>query len=175
MFISQCHLVPYLETGLCKDGNELDNCDFTDALPTYRSFWGYNCKAYEYKTFRFIYMLQLYIEPPSYCIPCIRDEYFSNTYTTFGHMTNYYTKCTCTSCAPTMRLFDPKMFSTLLHSFTEHTSSVKKDLFYHLKMPRPISKLINQFLGVCQLTFTDFEILTSQRTHINNIEGSGTC
>ena len=30
-FISQCVLVPYLESGLCKDGNELDNCDFTDA------------------------------------------------------------------------------------------------------------------------------------------------
>ena len=68
-----------------------------------------------------------------------------------------------------------KLFSTLLHSFTEHTSSVKKDLFYHFKMPRPISKRIDQVLDVWQLTFTDFDILTPQRTHINNIEGSGTC
>ena len=28
-FISHCVLVPYLESGLYKDENELDNCDFT--------------------------------------------------------------------------------------------------------------------------------------------------
>ena len=28
-FISQCSLVPFLENGMVKDGNELDNCDFT--------------------------------------------------------------------------------------------------------------------------------------------------
>ena len=27
--LSQCSLVPYLESDLCKDGNELDKCDFT--------------------------------------------------------------------------------------------------------------------------------------------------
>ena len=27
-FISLCSLVPYLESDMCKDGNELDNCDF---------------------------------------------------------------------------------------------------------------------------------------------------
>ena len=27
--LSQCSLVSYLESDLCKDGNELDNCDFT--------------------------------------------------------------------------------------------------------------------------------------------------
>ena len=26
--LSQCSLVPYLESDLCKDGNELDDCDF---------------------------------------------------------------------------------------------------------------------------------------------------
>ena len=31
-------------------------------------------------------------------------------------------------------------------------------------MPRSISKLTNQFLDVWQLTFTDFDIFTSQRT-----------
>ena len=28
-FISQCTSVPYLEKGLCKLGNELDNCNLT--------------------------------------------------------------------------------------------------------------------------------------------------
>ena len=28
-FISQCTSVPYLESGLCKFGKELDNCNFT--------------------------------------------------------------------------------------------------------------------------------------------------
>ena len=28
-FISQCTLVPYLESGSCKLGKELDNCNFT--------------------------------------------------------------------------------------------------------------------------------------------------
>ena len=28
MFVSQCNLVPFLESGLCNVGNELDNCDF---------------------------------------------------------------------------------------------------------------------------------------------------
>ena len=37
----------------------------------------------------------------------------------------------------------------------------------------PILKLSNQFWDVWQHTFTDFGILTSQRTHINNIKGSG--
>ena len=41
-------------------------------------------------------------------------------------------------------------------------------------MPRPILKLKNQFWDVWQLNFTDFGILTSQRTDINNIKGSGT-
>ena len=27
-FVSQCNLVPFLESGLCSVGNELDNCDF---------------------------------------------------------------------------------------------------------------------------------------------------
>ena len=27
-FVSQCNLVPFLESGLCNVGNELDNCDF---------------------------------------------------------------------------------------------------------------------------------------------------
>ena len=27
--LSQCSLVPYLESNFCKDGNELDNCGFT--------------------------------------------------------------------------------------------------------------------------------------------------
>ena len=27
-FVSQCNLVPFLESGLCNDRNELDNCDF---------------------------------------------------------------------------------------------------------------------------------------------------
>ena len=35
-FISQCCLVPYLESGLCKDGNELKHCDFTGVLPNNR-------------------------------------------------------------------------------------------------------------------------------------------
>ena len=26
-FVSQCNLVPFLESGLCNVGNELDNCD----------------------------------------------------------------------------------------------------------------------------------------------------
>ena len=26
--VSQCNLVPFLESGLCNVGNELDNCDF---------------------------------------------------------------------------------------------------------------------------------------------------
>ena len=42
----QCSLVPYLESGLCKVGNELDNCDFTVVLPsTVISFLECNCKA----------------------------------------------------------------------------------------------------------------------------------
>ena len=28
-FISQCTSIPYLESGLCKLGKELDNCNFT--------------------------------------------------------------------------------------------------------------------------------------------------
>ena len=28
-FKSQCSLVSYLESGMCKVGNELDNCDYT--------------------------------------------------------------------------------------------------------------------------------------------------
>ena len=27
-FVSQCRLVPYIESKLCHVGNELDNCDF---------------------------------------------------------------------------------------------------------------------------------------------------
>ena len=27
-FVSQCNLVPFLESGLCNVVNELDNCDF---------------------------------------------------------------------------------------------------------------------------------------------------
>ena len=27
-FVSQCKLVPFLESGLCNVGNELDKCDF---------------------------------------------------------------------------------------------------------------------------------------------------
>ena len=27
-FVSQCNLVPFLESRLCNVGNELDNCDF---------------------------------------------------------------------------------------------------------------------------------------------------
>ena len=48
-FISQCNLVPYLESSMCKDGTELDNCDSTVPKPRYRSFWECNCKAYKYK------------------------------------------------------------------------------------------------------------------------------
>ena len=51
----------------------------------------------------------------------------------------------------------------------------KEELFVSFKMQRPILKLTNQFWDVCLLTFTDFGILTSQRTHINSINGSGTC
>ena len=35
----------------------------------------------------------------------------------------------------------------------------------------PILKLSNQFWDVWKRTFTDFGILTSHRTHINNIKG----
>ena len=45
----------------------------------YRSFCKYNCKAYKYKTFRFIGMLPLYIEPPSY----IRKNTKNSLYTHF--------------------------------------------------------------------------------------------
>ena len=27
-FVSQCNLVPFLESGLCNVGNKFDNCDF---------------------------------------------------------------------------------------------------------------------------------------------------
>ena len=30
-FVSQCNLVPFLESGLCNVGNEPDKCDFTVA------------------------------------------------------------------------------------------------------------------------------------------------
>ena len=29
-FVSQCNLVPFLESRLCNVGHELDNCDFAD-------------------------------------------------------------------------------------------------------------------------------------------------
>ena len=37
-FISQCTLIPYLESGLCKLDKELDNWKFTFILPKNRHF-----------------------------------------------------------------------------------------------------------------------------------------
>ena len=37
-FMSQCNLVPHLESSMCKGGTELDNCDSTVPKPRYRSF-----------------------------------------------------------------------------------------------------------------------------------------
>ena len=52
----------------------------------------------------------------------------------FRSYDNHCTKCTCTSCAPTTRLFDgKKLILRLLCSFTEQKSRVKKDKLYHLK------------------------------------------
>ena len=52
----------------------------------------------------------------------------------FRSYNNPCSKCTCTSCAPTARLFDAKnLFLRLLCSSTEQTSYVKKDQLYHLK------------------------------------------
>ena len=37
-FISQCTAEPYLKSGLCKLGKELDNCNFTFIYPRNRPF-----------------------------------------------------------------------------------------------------------------------------------------
>ena len=53
-FVSQCSLVPCLESGLCNVGNELDNYDFAVVYPSNGSFCECNCKSYKYKTSLFL-------------------------------------------------------------------------------------------------------------------------
>ena len=65
-FISQCTSVPYLESGLCKLGMELDNCNFTFIWPRNRSFNKSYYEVRKYKTMGYTELFSLHIEPPSY-------------------------------------------------------------------------------------------------------------
>ena len=65
-FISQCTLVPYLESGLCKFDNELDNCNFAFLLPRNRPFNESNYEVCKYKTVGYTGPVSLHIERPSY-------------------------------------------------------------------------------------------------------------
>ena len=65
-FISQCTSVPYLESGLCKLGKELDNCNFTFIKPRNRSFNKSNYEVCKYKTLGYTGLFSLHIEPSSY-------------------------------------------------------------------------------------------------------------
>ena len=61
---------------------------------------------------------------------------------------NHCTKCTCTSCARTTRLFDAKICFFSIALFIYWTKLMRKEgLVVSFKMPKPILKLRNQFLG----------------------------
>ena len=64
-FLSQCTSVPYLESGLCKLGKGLDNCNFTFIEPRNRSFNKSNYEVCKYQTLGFTGLFSLHIEPPS--------------------------------------------------------------------------------------------------------------
>ena len=65
-FISQCTSAPYLESGLCKLDQELDNCTFSLILPRNRPFNECNYGVCKYKTFGYTGLFSLHIERPSY-------------------------------------------------------------------------------------------------------------
>ena len=65
-FISQCTSVPYLLSGLCKFGKELDNCNFTFIQPITRFLNKRNYEVCKYKTLGYTWLFSLHIEPPSY-------------------------------------------------------------------------------------------------------------
>ena len=64
-FISQCTSVPYLESGLRKLDNELDNCNFTSIRPRNRPYNESNYEVCKYKTLGYTGMFSLHIERPS--------------------------------------------------------------------------------------------------------------
>ena len=65
-FISQCTLVPHLESGLCKLDKELDTCNFTFIKPRNRHFNESKYEVCKYKTLGYTGLFSLYIERPSY-------------------------------------------------------------------------------------------------------------
>ena len=68
-----------------------------------------------------------------------------------------------------------KLFLTLLRSFTEQKHEKRRTSCIILNANANFEKLSNQFWDAWQHTFKDFSILTSDRTHINNIKGDGAC
>ena len=64
-FISQCTSVPYLESGLCKLGKELDNCKFTFIYLRNSYFNKSNHEVCKYKTLGYTGLFSLHIELPS--------------------------------------------------------------------------------------------------------------
>ena len=65
-FISQCTTIPYLESGMCKLGKELDNCNFTFILPRNRSLNESYYEVCKNKTLGITGLFSLHIERPSY-------------------------------------------------------------------------------------------------------------
>ena len=65
-FISQCTSAPYHESGLCKLGKKLDNCNFTFIWPRNRPFNTSNYEVCTYKNLGYTGLFSLHIERPSY-------------------------------------------------------------------------------------------------------------
>ena len=64
-FILHCTSGPYLESGLCRLDEELDNCIFTFIKPTKRPFNESNYEVCKYKTLGYTGLFSLHIERPS--------------------------------------------------------------------------------------------------------------